>query len=88
MARQPKVTQALIYSELQTISKTLTDHTAMDAKNFQELRLLLEGTDTAPGMKIRVDRLEQSALGKARHFQYVWSALLVLAGAVAAALLR
>lgn len=87
MAKQ-RVTQSLIYQELQTISQTLAEHTVADAKNFHELRQLLEGTDTAPGMKIRVDRLEQSELAKKRYFQYVWAVMVVMIGAVVAALLR
>jgi hypothetical protein len=84
MAEQPEVTRALIYQELLTISKTLGEHAA----NFRELRQLLEGSETAPGMKIRLDRLEQSEVTKTRHFQYVWGLMLVMAGAVAAALLH
>jgi hypothetical protein len=78
----PKVTQALIYAEIVHIREQIEEHTKQDNQNFQELRRHFEGTDTAPGIKIRVDRIEQAAQMKTRHFAYLWSFLLVVAGAV------
>lgn len=67
-----RVTQSLIYQELQNVSKTVG-----------ELKDALEGTPSAPGLKIRIDRLEQSEQTKRRHFGYLWSAVAALAGVAA-----
>lgn len=76
-----KVTQSLIYQELQTIKETIQAHSETDNNNFRELRQILEGSESAPGMKIRLDRIEQREEGKRRQFGYVWSMLLLLASA-------
>ena len=80
-----RVTQALIYAELQAVRQTLEVHTRADENNFRELRQLLEGTDAAPGFKIRVDRIEQSAGARYRHFGYIWAAILTALGAALSA---
>jgi hypothetical protein len=87
MATQ-KVTQGLIYQELQSINKVLTEHTKADNENFRELRQLFEGTTEAPGIKVRVDRLEQETIIKRRHFGYVWGALVAIAAALVKILLH
>ena len=74
-----KITQALIYAELQTIKKTIEDHTVRDDTNFQELRRHFDGTEAAPGFKVRIDRIEQIEQGRKRHLGYVWSAIAALA---------
>ena len=81
-----KITQALIYAELQHIKETIQDHTIMDNNNFQELRQILEGSEAAPGMKIRLDRVEQREAQKGeksvRQLGYLWGAVMVLMAAV------
>lgn len=77
--KTPRVTLDLIYHELQTISARLTEHALTDAANFQAIQHSLEGTEVAPGLKMKVDRLEQSALSRASHFAYIWSAISALA---------
>jgi hypothetical protein len=74
-----KITQALIYQELQTIKETNQRHT----EALGELRLILEGSDAAPGMKIRLDRIEQREDSRKKQLGYLWSAvMLVLSGVV------
>ena len=80
-----KVTQALIYAELQIIKDTLRIHSDTDMHNFRELRQLLEGTEDTPGIKIRVDRLEQAELSKQRNFNYLWMIVSGLAVSIAVA---
>lgn len=84
-----KITQALIYQELQTIKETIKQHSEVDNNNFRELtedfrglRQMLEGSESAPGMKIRMDRLEQRDEGRKRQFGYVWTVITLLLGAV------
>lgn len=84
-----KVTQALIYQELQSIKETLKQHSEIDNNNFKELtedfrglRQILEGSDASPGMKIRLDRIEQREDGRKRQFGYVWTVITLLLGAV------
>ena len=76
-----KVTQALIYAELMNIKRTIAAHTEQDNANFQELKSYIEGTPSTPGIKIRVDRIEQAEVVKKRHFGYVWAAIIVLLSA-------
>lgn len=83
-----RITQSLIYQELISIKEKLEAHSKMDTDNFQELRALLEGTPQTPGMKIRVDRLEQDQIAKRRHFGYLWTIVSGLVVAVAAAFLK
>lgn len=73
-----KVTQALIYAELQNIKAVLDEHTKVDNQNFQELRQLFEGTNGTPGIKIRLDRIEQKETSRGKHLAYLWSALSAL----------
>lgn len=82
-----RVTQALIYTELQTIKETLKAHSETDMQNFRELRQLLEGSDAAPGIKIRVDRLEQVESTKKYHIGYLWAAVITTLGATVSAFL-
>jgi hypothetical protein len=86
--KQTKVTQVLIYQELQNIGKTLTEHTLADSTNFGEMRRLLEGSDASPGIKMRVDRIEQSEITKRRHFQYLWGVISALVVAMIVSLLK
>jgi len=78
-----KITQALIYQEVIALKETLDNHSKQDNNNFRELRQILEGSESAPGMKIRVDRIEQLDIARKRQFSYVWSAILALLGTVA-----
>ena len=75
---------ALIYHELKQIRKVIEDHTVADSANFLELRRLLEGGDAAPGMKIRMDRLEQNEQRRRSHRAYIWSAISALAASIGA----
>lgn len=67
--KQPRATLALVFQELQNVSAMVG-----------ELKDVLEGTPSTPGMKIRVDRLEQEAILKRRHLGYLWTAVVALAG--------
>ena len=83
-----RVTQALIYSELMQIKKTIEDHTKLDNDNFQELKGYLEGTPSVPGIRIKLDRLEQTDGAKRRNMAYVWTMISGLVIAVVASFLR
>lgn len=76
-----KVTQALIYAELQALKEMIKEHSAKDIGNFEDLRALLEGTPAVPGMKIRLDRVEQREASRQRHIGYVVAALTAIGAA-------
>lgn len=69
----------LIYHELKQIRKTIEEHTVADSTNFAELRRLLEGDESVPGMRIRLDRIEQKEQARQYHRGYIWSAIGALA---------
>jgi len=66
-----EVTPELIYLEIKHLHYDLGE-TKSDLK---ELRQFLEGSDAAPGMKIRVDRLEQREEDRYSHRMYLWCAV-------------
>lgn len=59
-----KVTQALIYQELQYIKRDVS-----------EIKAAVNGTDQTPGLKIRVDRLEQTEGSRKRTLGFVWTSI-------------
>ena len=73
-----RVTIREVFQEIQAMKEMLQRHTEADDRNFAELRRLFEGTDNAPGMKIRMDRVEQTEAGRKRGIGYVWAAISAL----------
>ena len=74
--------QSVVLQSLNEIKEIIEKHTVVDDKNFRELRALFEGTsDANPGIKIRLDRIEQAGLAKTAQLKYVWSAIATIAAA-------
>ena len=69
MANKPRINLSLIYQELQYINETVG-----------QLKESLEGSHDSPGLKIRVDRLEQLV----KHVRYLWAAVIAVVGLVLA----
>ena len=59
-----KITQALIYQELQYIKR-----------DIGEIKTAVNGTEQTPGLKIRVDRLEQTEGSRKRMLGLVWTSI-------------
>ena len=59
-----KVTQALIYEQLKYLRA-----------DVQEIKIAVNGTEQAPGLKIRVDRIEQTEGLRRRMLGYVWASI-------------
>jgi len=76
MARQNAVLEGL-----NEIKEIIQRHTEADDRNFKELRSLFDGTDANPGMRMRIDRIEQASLNKHNQLKYVWSAIATIAAA-------
>ena len=59
-----KITQALVYQELQHIKRDVGD-----------IKTAVNGTEQSPGLKIRVDRIEQTEGLRRRMLGYVWASI-------------
>lgn len=70
-----------VMETLNEIKEIIQRHTEADDRNFKELRSLFDGTDANPGLRMRIDRIEQAALAKHSQFKYVWSAIATIAAA-------
>ena len=75
-----------VLETLQEIKEIIQRHTEADDRNFKELRALLDGTDASPGIRMRVDRIEQAAAARSSQFKYLWSAIVALAAVAASKL--
>ena len=79
MSRRNTIQEDAVLVGLNEIKEIIARHTEADDRNFMALRTLLEGNDTALGMKIRVDRLEQLQAARLKQVGYLWSAIAALA---------
>ena len=68
---------------LNEIKEIIVRHTEADDRNFMSLRTLLEGNETALGLKVKVDRLEQLQAARLKQVGYLWSAIAALAAGAA-----
>ena len=71
-----------VLEAIEELKELLQRHTEADDRNFRELRSLLEGNDTTLGIKIRIDRLEQSQAARIKQLGYLWSAIATVAAGV------
>ena len=76
-----KMTLTRLGDKLDTILNMLTLHVADDKAQFTEFRSLLVGMEDKPGMKGRLDRLEQTEASRRWHIRSLWAAF--IAGGVA-----
>lgn len=74
-----RVTLALIGQKLDTLSDQVIKHMAEDAKLFADIKESLDGCDEYPGVRGRLDRLEQAKKTWDKHF---WVLYTVMASAI------
>ena len=71
-----KVTLAIIGHKVDTLAEQVTQHMQEDQKLFREIRESLDGCDEYPGVRGRLDRLEQSKKSRDKHFWAVYGVLI------------
>ena len=70
-----KMTLTRLGDKLDTILNMLTVHVADDKAQFTEFRTLLLGLEDKPGLKGRLDRLEQTEASRRWHIRLLWSTI-------------
>ncbi|MGH9429583.1 MAG: hypothetical protein ACRD2L_25135 [Terriglobia bacterium] len=71
-----RVTNEVLLQRLDGLSEFLKDHVTKDEAHQAEMHRVLDGLNgSAPGIKTRVDRLEQSEGSRKWHFRTIWAAL-------------
>lgn len=76
-----KITLAEIGRRLDSLIALVTSHAADDKAQFAEFHALLLGRDETPGLKGRLDRLEQTEASRRWHVRALWTALVGVAAA-------
>jgi len=76
----PRVTLQTLDQKLDFLLEKLTEHSAKDVENFTNIQHSLDGNG-GPGMKVRLDRIEQLESGRKWHIRTIWGAM--MAGMVA-----
>ena len=71
-----KVTLTRLSDKLDNILEVLTLHVSDDKAQFTEFRALLVGMDDRPGLKGRLDRLEQVESNRRWHIRSLWGAFI------------
>ena len=71
-----KVTLAIIGHKVDTLADQVTQHMQEDRALFKEIREALDGCDEYPGVRGRLDRLEQSSKARDKHFWAIYGALI------------
>ena len=71
-----RVTLALIGQKLDILSEDLRKHMNEDHKMFTDIRESLDGCDEYPGVRGRLDRLEQSKTSRDKHFWAIYGILI------------
>lgn len=69
-----RVTLAIINGQLTSLNATLLKHVEDDSKQFGLLRDLIQGQEDKPGIKGRLDRLEQEHASRIWHLRALWAA--------------
>lgn len=81
---KPRVTLDVLGSKMDNLIALVESPVESDERRFQSLHQLLEGLDDRPGLKGRLDRLEQAEGRRTWHIRTLWGA--VSTGAVGALL--
>lgn len=68
-----RVTLALVGAKLDTLTELVKAHIAKDELLFKQIYDTLDGVGKDPGIRGRVDRLEQTEEGRRWHFRTLWS---------------
>ena len=71
-----KMTLTRLGDKLDSILNMLTLHVADDKAQFTEFRTLLLGMEDRPGLKGRLDRLEQVESSRRWHIRSLWGAII------------
>ena len=78
-----KVTLAVIGHKVDALSDIVTQHVKEDRAMFHDIRESLDGCDEYPGVRGRLDRLEQAKKSRDKHFWVIYGALISGLAAVA-----
>ena len=76
-----RMTLSRLADKLDALLALLTSHAADDKQQFLEFHALLLGQNETPGLKGRLDRLEQTEASRRWHVRALWTAIV---GAVVA----
>ena len=70
-----KVTLAVLGQRMDDLTELVKSNIEKTEYTFKEIQESLDGCDEYPGVRGRLDRVEQSENTKRRHLGYVWGAL-------------
>ena len=71
-----RVTLVLLGHKLDTLISQVSDHMHEDSRMFKDIRESLDGCDEYPGVRGRLDRLEQSKKSRDKHFWAIYGLLI------------
>ena len=70
-----RITLEEIGRRLDSLIALVTTHSADDKVQFAEFHRLILGLDDSPGLKGRLDRLEQTEQARRWHVRALWAAI-------------
>ena len=70
-----KVTLNQIDQKIDDLRELVKSHIERDERTFDKIWNHLDGTEETPGLKTRLDRLEQKETGRAKHLAMLWAAI-------------
>jgi CRISPR/Cas system-associated endonuclease Cas1 len=70
-----RITLALVAQKIDQLSAMVEQHVQRDDRQFDAMREALEGLQDRPGLKGRIDRLEQAQASRSWQFRALWTAL-------------
>lgn len=82
-----RMTLSRLADKLDALIALVTTHAEDDKRQFTEFHAMLLGRDETPGMKGRLDRLEQTEVNRRWHVRALWTALIGVAAAFVSKLL-
>ena len=74
MAQNSKVTLALACQKIDTLASSIETHIEEDSKLFADIREALNGCDEYPGVRGRLQRLEDVEASRKWHIRALWAA--------------
>lgn len=77
-----KVTLAVLGSKMDILTDLFKAHAKSDENLFQDIRESLDGCDEYPGVRGRLDRLEQKEKSRSKHVYVIYTSLVGLIFAV------
>ena len=68
------VTNQVLLTELNNLTSLIQKHMDSDEKHFDQIYSFLDGNGK-PGLKTRIDRMEQLEVNRKWHLGYLWTAM-------------